>query len=67
MNEKETIKPEIIKNELKSLADEKYKEFHSNLCPGVDNIMGIRVPILRNYAKELLKKHTLQELYYRNR
>lgn len=52
-----------IKKELKKLSDKKYKEFHSNLCPGIDNIIGVRVPILRNYAKELLKKYSIEELF----
>lgn len=43
-----------ILNHIKSLADDKYKEFHSGLCPRTDNILGVRVPILRNYAKELV-------------
>ena len=46
-----------IKQELKELADEKYKKFHTGLCPGVDNILGVRVPILRKYAKELQKRY----------
>lgn len=53
---------EEIKQKLFELADEKYKKFHSGLCPGTDNIIGVRVPILRNYAKELIKKYTIQEL-----
>ena len=44
-----------IREDLFNLADEEYKKFHSNLCPGTDNIIGIRVPILRVYAKELAK------------
>lgn len=51
-----------IKNDLISLIDEKYKEFHSNLCPGINNILGIRVPVLRNYVKQLAKDNTLEEL-----
>lgn len=51
-----------IKNDLISLIDEKYKEFHSNLCPGINNILGIRVPVLRNYAKQLAKNYSLEEL-----
>ena len=47
---------EKIREDLLSLADKKYKEFHSGLCPNTDNIMGVRVPILRNYAKELVKQ-----------
>lgn len=44
-----------IKQKIFELADEKYKEFHSGLCPNTDNIVGVRVPILRSYAKELAK------------
>ncbi len=53
---KEEIKKKIIE-----LSDEKYKEFHSKLCPGTNNIIGVRVPILRNYAKELFNEQTWKE------
>lgn len=53
---------EQIKQKLFELADEKYKQFHGNLCPGTDNILGVRIPILRNYAKELIKQYKLDEL-----
>lgn len=46
----------VIRKKIFSLADSKYKEFHSSLCPNTDNIIGVRVPILRNYAKELVKE-----------
>ena len=46
-----------IQKELLELADEKYKKFHSSLCPGVNNIIGIRVPILRKFAKEIAKQN----------
>lgn len=46
----------VIREKIFSLADEKYKEFHSGLCPNTNNIVGVRVPILRNYAKELVKE-----------
>ena len=49
MNQKE------IQKELINLSDEKYKKFHSGICPGIDNIIGVRIPVLRNYAKELYK------------
>lgn len=45
-----------IKKDLKELADKKYQEFHSRLCPGTNNILGVRVPILRKYAKDFSKK-----------
>ena len=57
MENRQNIKEHILK-----LADEKYKEFHSKLCPNTDNILGVRVPILRNYAKELSKNYTTDEL-----
>ena len=45
-----------IRKELFSLADEKYKEFHGGLCPGVNNIIGVRVPVLRSLAKKIIKE-----------
>ena len=50
-----------IRKELLALADPKYKEFHSSLCPGTDNIIGVRIPVLRNYAKKLSKQETFKE------
>lgn len=44
-----------IREKIFELADEKYKEFHSGLCPNTNNIVGVRVPVLRNYSKELVK------------
>lgn len=55
------MKEEVI-NELFDLQDLKYREFHSNLCPGANNIIGIRIPILRKYAKELISMYPLEEL-----
>lgn len=46
---------EDIRKQLFSLADEKYRRFHSSLCPGTNNIIGIRVPVLRSIAKEIVK------------
>ena len=46
---------EEIEKRIFELADTKYKEFHSGLCPNINNIVGVRVPVLRNYAKELSK------------
>ncbi len=50
-----------IKKKLIELSDSKYKEFHGSLCPGTENIIGVRVPILRNYAKELFNKGDWKE------
>ncbi len=45
----------IIKNRLSQLADPKYLEFQSGLLPGVDGIIGVRLPHLRKLAKEISK------------
>lgn len=62
----ENIKKQEIKKKLIELSDQKYQDFHSSLCPGTENIIGVRVPILRNYAKELFKekdwKQTIKEI-----
>lgn len=42
-------------NFLKNLKDIKYKEFHSGLINTSLDIIGIRVPIMRRIAKEILK------------
>ena len=38
-----------------ALQDKNYREFHARLMPNIekDRIIGIRVPVLRKYAKEL--------------
>lgn len=53
---------EEIKNNLFEMQDKKYKEFHSGLCPNTDNIIGVRIPILREYAKNLVKQYSIDEL-----
>lgn len=45
---------EEILEDIKALADKKYKDFHSGLCPEIQNILGVRVPLLRDYAKKLI-------------
>ena len=54
-----------IKKKLLELSDPKYKEFHGGLCPGTENIIGVRVPVLRKYAQEQFKekdwKQTIEE------
>lgn len=47
---------EEIRKKLISLSDEKYKEFNSKLCPGIKNIIGVRIPIIKKLAKEYKDK-----------
>lgn len=42
--------------------DEKYKEFHSSLIRTKYKVNGIRIPILRKFAKEIIKNNQLEEL-----
>ena len=49
---------EHITRELFQLQDLAYREFHSKLIPNVEKerIIGVRTPILRNYAKKIYKE-----------
>ena len=46
-----------IINELLNLADEEYRKFQKKLCPDTNKkIIGIRIPILKNLAKNIVKE-----------
>ena len=47
------ITAENIKDILNEYIDEKFKDFTSALIPGARPILGVRVPILRKFAKEI--------------
>ena len=47
---------EDIRKRLLELQDVKYKEFHSGLCPNVDKIIGVRIPQLKELAKQITKE-----------
>ncbi len=57
---------EIRKN-LYKMQDINYKKFHSSLCPNVDNIIGVRIPLLRAYAKELYKNYKIEDIKIGNK
>ncbi|MFT4143366.1 MAG: DNA alkylation repair protein [Mobilitalea sp.] len=44
-----------IKEQLLELAEEDYRRFTSALTPGKENILGIRIPLLRKLSKSILK------------
>lgn len=58
---------EKIRKKLFAMQDLKYKEFHSSLCPNVDNIIGVKVPALRQYAKELYLNNELKNIEIGNK
>ena len=45
----------IIRNRLIEMADEEYRKFSSSLIPGEDRMLGVRLPYLRDLAKEIAK------------
>lgn len=47
-----------IQDRLRALSDKEYAQFHSKLIPNVpeDTVLGVRVPILRKFAKEYAKE-----------
>ena len=48
---------DIIRQKLISMSDEKHRDFSSKLIPEIDKetVLGVKIPLLRQYAKELLK------------
>ena len=45
-----------MREQLMELAEEKYRSFATALIPGKDNILGVRVPILRKLAQKIAKE-----------
>jgi len=50
-----------IRKRIEELADEEYKKFHKGLCPNSNEIIGVRVPVLRELAKEIIKEGKIEE------
>lgn len=48
---------EEIRRQLESIADEGYKQFTAKLIPNIniDSMLGIRIPMLRKFAKAIIK------------
>ena len=42
-----------LRNCLEGMAEKEYKKFSESLVPGVENMLGIRLPQLRKLAKQL--------------
>ena len=51
-----------LREKLYEIADEEYRKFHSGLCPNVENIIGVRLPKLREIAKKIAKDNPIQFL-----
>jgi 3-methyladenine DNA glycosylase AlkD len=46
-----------VRSELLSLAEPDYQKYSASLLPGVDNILGVRIPKLRIIAKRIAKEN----------
>ncbi|MEG0615036.1 MAG: DNA alkylation repair protein [Oscillospiraceae bacterium] len=47
--------PNDVVKRLFELSDEKYRDFHSKLCPTKGAIIGVRMPKMRDFAAEIAK------------
>ena len=48
---------QIIKQEILNAAEKDYKEFYASLIPNINNVIGVRIPTLRQIAREVFKKY----------
>jgi 3-methyladenine DNA glycosylase AlkD len=49
----EELEGKTIREQLNELAEEDYKKFSSRLLPNTNNILGVRLPVLRKIAKQI--------------
>jgi 3-methyladenine DNA glycosylase AlkD len=50
----------VLKN-LQSISEEKYKNFSLKLLPKDTNLIGVRIPLIKNLAKQLIKENTINK------
>ena len=60
----------IIRREIEKFlqqnADKKFQKFSASLTPGAQNIIGVKVPIVKQFAKELAKQNiTSQDILFK--
>ncbi len=53
--------------QLKEMEDTEYRSFHSSLLPGIDHLIGIRTPKMREIAKQICKGNYEDLLYQSNK
>ena len=51
-----------IEKDLFDMQDKKYQVFQFKLCPGVNNIIGVRIPELRKYAKKICNSVSVTDI-----
>ena len=53
---------EDIREQLYQLAEDDYKKFNQKLLPGVERVLGIRIPVLKQLAKSIAKNDAVTYL-----
>ena len=51
-----------IREQLESLSETDYKKFNEKIVPGARNMLGVRLPKLRQIAKEIAKQEPVRYL-----
>lgn len=46
---------QTIREQIMELAEEDYQKFSAALIPNINNVLGVRIPLLRNLAKQIAK------------
>lgn len=52
-----------IRKRLEKAAEKEYQKFSASLIPNINNVLGVRVPVLRKMAKELYKTGKYSEIF----
>ena len=55
-----------VKQKLLEKAEEKYRKFSQSLIPNIDNVLGVRLPVLRKIAKEIYKSDNWKDFLKQN-
>lgn len=49
-----------IRKQLEEHAEKEYQKFSASLIPNINNVLGVRLPILRKFSKEIVKSSDLR-------
>ena len=56
-----------IRKQLKELSEKDYQKFSASLIPNIDNVLGVRTPVLRKLSKEILKDKICEKFLKTNK
>ena len=51
-----------VKEKILAIAEKDYKQFSASLIPNINNVLGVRIPALRQLAKEVYKESGIEYL-----